>query len=90
MNRDKGKRHGFSPFQVNKMKRLLDIIREPVLPKKQRENQVNFYKFFKTHDERRNTNFTQTFPELKDFWFQCQALAKEWDEEKQKKQKPWK
>ena len=84
---NKGKRYGFSPFQVNKMKRLLDIVREPILPKKQRENQVNFYKFFKTHDERRNTNFAQTFPELKDFWFQCQTLAREWDEGEQKKAK---
>lgn len=82
---ERGKRYGFSPFQINKMKRLLDIIRESVPLKKQRENQINFYKFFQAHDKRRNTNFLQTFPELKDFWIQCQSLAFQWDEDQKKK-----
>ena len=67
------------------MKRLLDIIREPVPLKKQRENQINFYKFFQAHDERRNTNLVQTFPELKEFWIQCRDLAFQWDEEQKRK-----
>jgi hypothetical protein len=32
----------------------------------------DFYKFFKEHDKRRNTDFLQTFPEMKSFWAQCE------------------
>ena len=31
----------------------------------------NFYMFFTEQDRRRNTNFVNTFPELTDFWNNC-------------------
>ena len=32
---------------------------------------ANFYKFFKQHDERRDTDFLKTFPEMEDWWEIC-------------------
>ena len=72
---EKGQYHGFSPFQIHKMRRLLDIVRQPVRQDQQTENRINFYKFFKAHDARRGTDFMQSFPELKGFWRHCRSLA---------------
>ena len=33
---------------------------------------ANFYKFFKQHDQRRNTDFLNTFPEMEDWWEICE------------------
>ena len=71
--------HGFSYIQLGRMSRLLDTIKTPVPEDRLRKNRINFYKFFSEHDRRRNTNFLQTFPELKDFWLKCRELALEWD-----------
>ena len=38
--------------------------------------QANFYRFFNEHDQRRNTGFIRTFPEMYDFWKQCEYYAK--------------
>ena len=29
---------------------------------------IRFYEYFTQYDERRNLNFLETFPEMKDFW----------------------
>ena len=34
--------------------------------------QGDFFKFFNEHDKRRNTNFLETFPEMKSFWNLCE------------------
>ena len=75
----KGKYYGFSDFQINKMKRLITLSGQ-AQPEK-RLNQINFYKFFKEHDQRRGTSLTQTFPELKSFWKKTRTLAEKWDKE---------
>ncbi|MCY4512535.1 MAG: twitch domain-containing radical SAM protein [Bdellovibrionales bacterium] len=80
VNMEKGKYHGFALFHIDKMKRLLNLLKQPVDKEKQKLNRINFYKFFSEHDRRRNTNFLKTFPELKRFWFQCEKLAREWDQ----------
>ncbi len=75
------KPYGFSYFQLNKMSRLLDLIRKSAFTGfKLKQNRINFYKFFNEYDARRGTHFLKTFPELEKFWRQCQKLA----EEKQK------
>ena len=35
-------------------------------------NRADFYKFFTEHDNRRNTNFLATYPEMINFWQQCE------------------
>ena len=74
------KAHGFSYVQLGRMNRLLDIIKKPLSEENLKDRRANFYKFFKEHDRRRQTNFLKTFPELKDFWLQCEELARERDE----------
>ena len=71
------RRHGFSDIQLDRMGRLLDVIKKPISEEKLRRNRIDFYKFFKEHDRRRQTNFLKTFPELKEFWIFCEDLAGE-------------
>ena len=78
----KGKYYGFSDFQINKMKRLIDMSNKVPGQKQQELNRVNFYKFFREHDRRRQTEFAETFPELKAFWKNCKTLSKKWDKKK--------
>ena len=84
VNLSKGKYYGFSDFQINKMKRLIDISNKAPDKKQQELNRINFYKFFNEHDRRRQTHFVETFPELKTFWKDCKKLSEKYD----KKQKP--
>ena len=70
----KGKYYGFSDFQINKMKRLIDLSHQEVDPKLKKSAQINFYRFFNEHDKRRQTNLVQTFPELEAFWQHCKKL----------------
>ena len=35
----------------------------------------DFYKFFREHDRRRNTNFIETFSEMSDWWHECKYWA---------------
>ena len=44
------------------------MIKRPLSEERLRRNRIDFYKFFKEHDRRRNTNFLETFPELREFW----------------------
>ena len=83
VNLPKGKYYGFSDFQINKMKRLIDLS-DKIPDKKQQElNRINFYKFFSEHDRRRQTDFVEVFPELKSFWKDCKTLSRKWDKSKQ-------
>jgi sulfatase maturation enzyme AslB (radical SAM superfamily) len=62
---------GFKDFEISKVQRLIDWI--------QKDDQFdrttamkNFYLFFRQHDERRGTDFLNTFPELEQFWIDCE------------------
>jgi organic radical activating enzyme len=64
---------GFSDFEVSKVQRLIDWIKldtgfDVVKAKK------DFYLFFSQHDDRRSTDFVNTFPELEYFWKECKDL----------------
>jgi hypothetical protein len=78
MSQNKETRHnefkGFSDFEISKVQRLVDWIKS--------ENDFNkdvalknFYLYFQEQDRRRNTNFLETFPELVDFWSECEHLS---------------
>jgi len=74
--------YGFSDFQINKMKRLIDVTKLSSKelqknPEELKKNRINFYRFFKEHDLRRGTDIVKTFPELAGFWKQCQQLNQE-------------
>lgn len=77
-NVDSDSMYGFKDYEVQRMQRVIDYMREGCnLPgdyvKIQR---ADFYRFFKEHDKRRNTDFLKTFPEMTEFWKQCEYYAK--------------
>jgi len=68
---------GFKDYEVQRMRRDIDWMREgrnldPNYVKLQR---ADFYRFFNEHDKRRNTDFLETFPEMKEFWNECKYHA---------------
>jgi len=70
--------HGFKDYEVQRMRRDIDWMKEgcnldPEYVKMQR---ADFYRFFNEHDKRRHTDFLKTFPEMKEFWKECEYYAK--------------
>jgi organic radical activating enzyme len=66
---------GFSDFEISKVQRLIDWIKSDTGFNVELAKE-NFYLFFSQHDTRRSTNFINTFPELINFWKQCEAICK--------------
>jgi organic radical activating enzyme len=68
---------GFKDYEVQRMRRDADWMKEgrnldPEYVKLQR---ADFYRFFHEHDQRRKTNFEETFPEMTEFWKECRYHA---------------
>jgi organic radical activating enzyme len=68
---------GFKDYEVQRMQRVVDWMREG---SKLDSNYVimqraDFFRFFNEHDKRRDTNFLNTFPEMKEFWEECRYHA---------------
>lgn len=66
---------GFSDFEISKVQRLIDWIKSDNGFNRELAME-NFYLFFSQHDERRGTDFLNTFPELENFWKECEAKCK--------------
>lgn len=64
---------GFSDFEIEKVRRLYNWIQMPTSFDKELAMK-NFYIFFTEHDNRRDTDFLSTFPELGPFWRKCERL----------------
>ena len=75
-NRDDLDSTKFSDLEYAKFKRVRDYFAsinyddERIL-----EGRKDFYNWFKEYDRRRNVNFLETFPEMKDFYNMCKELA---------------
>ena len=68
--------HGFRDYEVQRVRRDITLMREA----QKREHgaaKADFWRFFSEHDRRRNTDFLQTFPEMKSFWAECNQAARE-------------
>jgi hypothetical protein len=73
--------HGFMDSEIYKMKLMIDWVKDnykkiPENSLKKLTMQGSFWYFFNEHDRRRNTNFVETFPELKEFYNNCELLTK--------------
>ena len=66
---------GFKDFEVSKVQRLIDWIKQESNFDKNK-SMKNFYSFFNQQDKRQGTNFLNTFPELETFWKECEAKCK--------------
>ena len=69
--------HGFKDYELERLDRVIDWLREGRLldPTYVKLQKANFFKFFSEYDRRKGTNFTETFPEMKEFWNECRYHA---------------
>jgi len=63
--------HGFRDYEVQRLRRDIMWKREAQNANFAKEK-ADFYRFFSEHDRRRNTNFLESFPEMKSFWAECE------------------
>ncbi len=69
---------GFKDYEVQRMRRCLDWMREgsKLSSEYVKLQRADFYRFFNEHDKRRVTDFSKTFPEMREFWKECEYYAK--------------
>ena len=69
---------GFFIFEIEKMRRFIETIRQPINQEhttlESTKAQQDFKLFVDEHDKRRGTNFLETFPELEEFYQECEKL----------------
>ena len=64
----------FRDFEIAKLQRCYATMKQGSDDK--HTHMANFWRFFKTHDARRNTDLINTFPEYKAFFYACQKAIK--------------
>ena len=70
----------FTGVEYEKFKRVTDYMREnPVDSKKILQGRRDFYSFFTENDRRLGTDLLKTFPEYKEFYFQCKKVYENYD-----------
>jgi MoaA/NifB/PqqE/SkfB family radical SAM enzyme len=71
--------HGFKDFEVQRLRRDIAWMRKgQLLPAEQvNRDKADFYRFFSEHDRRRGTNFLNTFPQMRQWWEECEHHAKQ-------------
>jgi pyruvate-formate lyase-activating enzyme len=66
----------FSRLEYERFRRVRDYFASTQYDaEKIRRGRIDFYKWFKEYDKRRDTNFLETFPEMENFWNLCKNLA---------------
>jgi hypothetical protein len=70
---------GFKDYEIARLDRDIAWMRDGQKLDKAyiEQNKADFYRFFNEHDRRRGTDFIKTFPEMIDFWRQCQYYAQQ-------------
>jgi len=64
--------YGFSNVEIQKIKRIYDYASSHSVMFDIKKHRKDFIKFIDEYDKRRNTNFLNTFPELKEFYVKNQ------------------
>ena len=65
---------GFKPHEILKLKRNLAMMKDGCDAKQLNTNRRQFYQFIKQYDERRQTDFLKTFPEMHQYWLECEKI----------------
>jgi organic radical activating enzyme len=63
--------NGFRQYEIDKVQRDLDIMRQPLPKEHLWIDSTRFTQYVDELDRRRNTNFKETFPELNNFYESC-------------------
>ena len=71
---DENRFHGFKDYEIQRLQRDLSWM---LSGQPDRQAQADFFRFFNEHDRRRNTDFLNCFPEMSDWWTQCQQACRE-------------
>ena len=68
---------GFKDYELSRLDRDIAWMRDgsKLDPEYVKRSKADFYRFFAEHDRRRNTNFLETFPEMRSWWEECRQLA---------------
>lgn len=66
---------GFKDYEVQRLRRDIAWMKEGTDNVEQKR--ADFYRFFTEHDNRRGTDFTRTFPEMREFWNECRYYAQQ-------------
>ena len=67
---------GFKDYEIQRIRRDIDWMNNSNLSRQEiASRKADFYRFFNEHDNRRDTDFLKTFPELTSFWNQCKIEA---------------
>ena len=67
--------HGFKDYELARLDRDIAWMREGQ-NQDHTTTKADFYRFFAEHDRRRNTDFLTTFPEMTEFWRECEYYAR--------------
>lgn len=74
-NVDDNNKHKFSQMEYDKFSRVVKYMETTEYTEtKVKDGRQNFVKWFDEYDRRRNTNLLETFPEMKEFYFECMKL----------------
>ena len=66
---------GFKDYEVARLDRDIAWMRS-AQTQDHSTARADFYRFFREHDQRRNTDFLQTFPEMAAWWAECESHAR--------------
>jgi organic radical activating enzyme len=77
---------GFFDYEVNRIERVYYTVRDEMIrvhsdPAKIEPLKAQFAEYITEYDQRRGTNFKETFPELADFYQDCKTYTKRWQEQ---------
>jgi hypothetical protein len=76
-NLDDKNRSKFNDLEYEKFLRVVKYMESATYtPEKLLEGKRDFFNWFTEYDRRRGTNFLETFPELEDFYFDCNQSIK--------------
>jgi MoaA/NifB/PqqE/SkfB family radical SAM enzyme len=67
--------HGFKDFEVQRLRRDIAWMKEGQKRDCSQER-ADFWRFFSEHDRRRGTKFLNVFPEMSQWWKECEYHAK--------------
>ena len=65
---------GIKPYEILKVKRDLAVMEQMLDPVQLELNNITFYQFITEYDSRRNAEFLEVFPELKQHYIECMKL----------------
>ena len=70
--------HGFKDYEIQRLDRDIAWMRDGQAMDIEKKNSIkaDFYRFFAEHDQRRNTDFIDTFPEMSNWWAECESQSR--------------